>query len=1072
VPVLRIHHRESGDGRLAELDWAGAHVVVPFLPTLDRFDLEDLRWYHENYRQSWAAASEDGVKRIRRVQRKIGEALHAALFAGEAATLAAEVRSAGDGLRVEIRDDVYDAAIPWELLADPEVEEPLVVRADAFVRTVGDVVEESADRAHRRVLLLISRPAGRGDIGYWAVAYELWRTLGAMPRVKVDVLRPPTFESLGERLRAAAAEGKPYAAVHFDGHGVILNPFGAARATGYLVFETPGQTGPDFVDGAMVGGLLAETGVLLLSMNACRSADSAGGDRHLLAEPAHTPGQPSITDEVLAAGVPACVGMGREVYPGTPSRFFASFYTAFLGGDSPGEAARTARRRLYAEPLSTGIYREDSPPIDDWCIPVVAERAAVRLAPPPPGDAEAAADPLADIFPEHLLAPPLVGFDRAILTLEAHLADAPVVLVHGGLLAGKSRLAVEYARWFSATSPEPRPIAYLRLDDDAARVPDDLGGGILVLDQADHAGTAAGDLVRRLSGSGRVIVTARSPNQPWLPECQRIVPDNLPMARRAALGQAWARAAGLEYDARHFHPLVHFSGGHPGVLLLLLEAAYERVTGSETEANQVSEWLHEAQWDRIAELRMDTLVRVIDQAAADLSERLEADQRAAVPYIARFNSYCDAAAVARLVETVTGTETSAEAAAEMMRQLVAAGLVESAGTRRPGWWLHPLLKLVASRFPLDAEADLDGALIDTITEVSADLIAEFRAAPLEVSELLLAHKQNLADTLWIAMQRTRPEPTATLAEAICVSCRYEGDVDLASKILDKALLHFLERGGFTPKLQPNELAARIWYQAIWVSAYWPRQVQGFQERTPLLPPDDDHYADGLYLRATGDRQTALKAFSAALEKPGDRPRYHPGDVEWHIAEIILAAAADLAYPTALEFVRHSHAVRLASDPLGRASSRVLEARIRLALLAPGDPFEEAAPAAEDPAVLDEIDGLLSEAMAENGGRSAENRAHGLMARAFVMLGRGDLTSAVAAFEDSLALLIAQHQDSELWRYNLHMAHGLIQHGWIARGYDTAIAAFHFAMQTGHPTLPTRIREYCQQLESTYPELTI
>jgi hypothetical protein len=70
---------------------------------------------------------------------------------------------------------------------------------------------------------------------------------------------------------------------------------------------------------------------------------------------------------------------------------------------------------------------------------------------------------MAGVFPEELLAPPVVGFDRAILTLEARFADAPVVLVHGGLLAGKSRLAAEYARWLSSTSPEPRPVTYLRL---------------------------------------------------------------------------------------------------------------------------------------------------------------------------------------------------------------------------------------------------------------------------------------------------------------------------------------------------------------------------------------------------------------------------------------------------------------------------------------------------------------------------------------------------------------------------------------------------------------------------------
>jgi hypothetical protein len=156
--------------------------------------------------------------------------------------------------------------------------------------------------------------------------------------------------------------------------------------------------------------------------------------------------------------------------------------------------------------------------------------------------------------------------------------------------------------------------------------------------------------------------------------------------------------------------------------------------------------------------------------------------------------------------------------------------------------------------------------------------------------------------------------------------------------------------------------------------------------------------------------------------------------------------------------------------VGRASSRVLEARIRLALLAPGIPFEDGLPPPDDPVVLEEIDGLLSEAMAEGGGRSAENRGHGLMAWTSVMLGRGDLTSAVAAFEESVSLLAAL-QEPDLWRYYLRFAHTLIHHGWIARGYEVAVAAFHFAMETGDPMLPTRIRGFCQQLEATYPELT-
>jgi hypothetical protein len=44
-------------------------------------------------------------------------------------------------------------------------------------------------------------------------------------------------------------------------------------------------------------------------------------------------------------------------------------------------------------------------------------------------------------------------------------------------------------------------VAYLRLDDGGDPVPDDLGGGLLVVDQADHAGPAGCSRPRRCRSS-------------------------------------------------------------------------------------------------------------------------------------------------------------------------------------------------------------------------------------------------------------------------------------------------------------------------------------------------------------------------------------------------------------------------------------------------------------------------------------------------------------------------------------------------------------------------------------------
>jgi hypothetical protein len=78
---------------------------------------------------------------------------------------------------------------------------------------------------------------------------------------------------------------------------------------------------------------------------------------------------------------------------------------------------------------------------------------------------------------------------------------------------------------------------------------------------------------------------------------------------------------------------------------------------------------------------------------------------------------------------------------------------------------------------------------------------------------------------------------------------------------------------------------------------------------------------------------------------------------------------------------------------------------------------------------------------------------------------------VGAFEDSVQWLV-RIRDPDLWRYQWRFAHNLLHHGWIARGYETAVAAFHSAMETDgvDVEVSTRIRQFCQRLEVTHPEV--
>ena len=59
-----------------------------------------------------------------------------------------------------------------------------------------------------RVLMVISRPGGTGDVGYQMVARPLLERLDAVRgEVDLTVLRPPTFDALRQAVRQAADAG-------------------------------------------------------------------------------------------------------------------------------------------------------------------------------------------------------------------------------------------------------------------------------------------------------------------------------------------------------------------------------------------------------------------------------------------------------------------------------------------------------------------------------------------------------------------------------------------------------------------------------------------------------------------------------------------------------------------------------------------------------------------------------------------------------------------------------------------------------------------------------------------------
>lgn len=236
-----------------------------FKAPLGPIELNEIRWYLEDYALWPTGVFEDRAQRLEGHLPQWGKELYEAALGAEQAQAALNA-SLGAATGVERRLSVFVdgrlpagsaeedeeaareaastlLALPWELLRDAD---GYLFKGKLGVRVRRRLPSyrqrgTTATELPIRVLLVAPRPEDKRTryIDYRASALPLVEALEELGElVELTVLRPPAFGALEEALKRAAEAGEPFDVIHFNGHGVWNRELGL----GALCFEDPRDT--------------------------------------------------------------------------------------------------------------------------------------------------------------------------------------------------------------------------------------------------------------------------------------------------------------------------------------------------------------------------------------------------------------------------------------------------------------------------------------------------------------------------------------------------------------------------------------------------------------------------------------------------------------------------------------------------------------------------------------------------------------------------------------------------------------------------------------------------------------
>ncbi|MBD2178668.1 tetratricopeptide repeat protein [Pseudanabaena sp. FACHB-1998] len=477
MPVITIREGQQTDsGFGATLSIEGRNYAIAIsTPLVSAADEAKWEWYFEQWLQhpttgiATAAAVTESI-------RDYGESLFDQVF-GDRRAFADYSRLRDDlgTLRFEIEGSNPEfQALHWEALRDRDLPRPLAVDC-VMVRksTLPTPVMAAVNPSPTLNLLMVTARPFKEDVAYRVVSRPLIEAIAnSQLPVKIDLLRPATFESLSKHLEEKGAGH--YHMIHFDCHGALLpyatcervmlggngltfkqrygrNPLAPYQGVkAFVVLESDVDGEEDLVEATELAALLTGKRIPVCMLNACQSGKQLGSEA--AADQGEDYRETSLGSRLMAAGMQMVVAMGYSVTVTAAKVMMAAVYEQIFNRKLLEDAVRLGRRELFNQKERQAYY-DYQIPLEDWLLPVVygSQQVNLNLREFTPQEEEAYFESLGRAFqftqPEY----EFVGRDLDILRIEKALARHNMLLLQGMGGTGKTTLLNFLREWWEKT---------------------------------------------------------------------------------------------------------------------------------------------------------------------------------------------------------------------------------------------------------------------------------------------------------------------------------------------------------------------------------------------------------------------------------------------------------------------------------------------------------------------------------------------------------------------------------------------------------------------------------------------